>query len=100
MTFHVLLDHQAQRDFEEVEAYLDAHAPEQTDRFIDDLEAAIKRIAAHALLRPEIRPGVRRESLTVFRYHLWYRVVPEIEQVEVFAVLHHRRGPDALASRA
>lgn len=99
MTYHVLLDDQAQRDFEEIEAYLDANAPDQTARFLDDFEAAIGGIAEHPLLRPEVRPGVRHESLTVFRYHLWYRVLPEIEHAEVFAVLHHSRGPSALEDR-
>jgi hypothetical protein len=35
----------------------------------------------------------------VFRYHVWYRVLPEIEHAEVFAVLHHGRGPNALEER-
>ena len=99
MTFRVLLVDQAQYDFEGIEGYLDARAPEQSERFIRDFEETLGRIAAHALLRPEIRPGVRCESLVRFRYHLWYRVFPEIEQVEVFAVLHHRRGPEALEAR-
>lgn len=99
MTFHVLLDDQAQRDFEEIEAYLDANAPDQTAAFLDDFEAAISDIAELPLLRPEVRPGVRHESLKVFRYHLWYRVFPEIDHAEVFAVLHHSRGPNLLERR-
>lgn len=100
MTFRVLVDDRAQRDFEAIEQFLDTHAPDQTARFIDDFEAALRRIAAHALMRREVRPGVRRESLRVFRYQLWYRVLPEIQHVEVFAVLHHRRGSAALDRRS
>lgn len=99
MTVHVLFYREAQRDIQEIEAYLDANAPDQTERFLDDLEAAIAGIAEHPLLRPEVRPGVRHESLIVFRYHLWYRVLPEINHAEVFAVLHHSRGPTALEER-
>jgi plasmid stabilization system protein ParE len=99
VTFRVLLDDQAQRDFEEIEAYLDANAPDQTTRFLEDFEAAITVIAEHPLLRHEVRPGVRHETLSVFRYHLWYRVLPEIEHAEVFAMLHHSRGPNALEER-
>jgi plasmid stabilization system protein ParE len=99
VTFHVLLDDQAQRDFEEIEAYLDTNAPDQTTRFLDDFEATIASIAKHPLLRHEVRPGVRHEALTVFRYHIWYRVLPGIEHAEVFAVLHHSRGPNALEER-
>lgn len=95
----VLLYREAQRDIEEIEAYFDVNAPAQTERFLDDLEAAIAAIAEHPLLRPEVRTGVRHESMTVFRYHLWYRVHPQIGRVEVFAVLHHSRGPRALEDR-
>jgi plasmid stabilization system protein ParE len=95
VTVHVFFYREAQRDIQEIEAYLDANAPDQTERFIGDLEAVVAGIAEHPLLRP----GVRHESMTVFRYHLWYRVLPAVERVEVFAVLHHRRGPSALEGR-
>lgn len=95
----VLLYREAQRDIEEIEAYFDANAPAQTGDSSNDLEAAIAAIAEHPLLRSEVRPGVRHESMTVFRYHLWYRVHPRIAHVEVFAVLHHSRGPRALEER-
>lgn len=99
MTVRVLFYREAQRDIEEIEAYLDANAPDQTERFVADLEAAIAGIAEHPLLRAEVRPGVRPESMTVFRYHLWYRVLAEIERAEIFAVPHHSRGPEALEER-
>ena len=99
MTFSVLVDGDAQRDIEEIVAWLDVNAPDQSDRFLGDLDAALASIADHAMLRPEVLQGARRESLRIFSYHLWYLVLPEIEHAEVFAVLHHRRGPDALASR-
>ena len=47
----VLLYREAQRDIEEIEAYFDANAPAQTERFFNDLEAAITAIAEHPLLR-------------------------------------------------
>ena len=41
MTFHVLFDARAQREVEEVVAYLDRVAPEHTSRLLDDLEAVV-----------------------------------------------------------
>lgn len=73
--------------------------PEHTTRFLDDFETAAAGIAEHPFLRPEVRPGVRHESLTVFPYHLWYRVFAEIEHADIFAVLHHSRGSSALERR-
>lgn len=100
MTFHVLFDARAQWEVEEVVAYLDRVAPEHTSRFLDDLEAVVAQIAEYPLLRPEVRPGVRHESLSIFRYHLWFRVFEEIEHVEVFAVLHHSRDPGEVRARS
>lgn len=99
MTFRVLLDGSAQRDFEQIEEWFYAHASDQAERFIDDFDTTQGVLAEHAMLRPEIRPDVRRESLRIFKYHLWYRTFSTIGLVEVFAVLHHHRGPNELNAR-
>ena len=99
MTFHLRLNHRAQRDIDDIVEYLDATIPEQTNRFLDDLDNALHRVRTHPTLRAEVRPGVRHESLTRFRYHLWYRTHLEIQLIEIFAVLHHRRGPRELTAR-
>ncbi|PZQ87597.1 MAG: hypothetical protein DI534_14075 [Leifsonia xyli] len=99
MTWRIQILDIAQRDFEAIESYLDEVAPEQTERFIDDFEATVGRVAEQPLLRPEIRTEVRRASLRIFRYHVWYRVFPELEYLEILAILHHARGPQASADR-
>jgi plasmid stabilization system protein ParE len=48
MTFAVLLDNAAQRDFEDKEAWWDENAPEQTERFVADFDATRQAIADHA----------------------------------------------------
>ena len=99
MTYDVFLDRRAQRDLEEILLHLGAESPTLVGQFLDDFEAAIATIASHPLLRSEVRPAVRHESLARFHYHAWYRTFPDLEQAEVFAVLHHRRGEPALMSR-
>ncbi len=99
MTFSVVLDRDADGDVAQVVAWLDEFAPEQADRFVDDLAATLTAIGRHAMLRPELIAGSRRESMRRFPYHVWYSVIPEIRHAEVFAVLHFRRGPDALGER-
>jgi hypothetical protein len=67
--------------------------------FRADVDAAVGLISRHPTLRPELYPNARHEVTRKFTYHLWFRVFPEIELAEVFAVLHERRGPDVLSTR-
>lgn len=99
MTFRLVVEPSAQQDVDDALAYLAARAPEQVVRFVDDLEVTIAGITENPMLMPEVRPTVRVRGLTVFPYGVWYRVFPDLELAEVFAVLHHRRGPDALSQR-
>ncbi len=99
MTWRFQVLETAQHDFTKIETYLDSEAPGQSLRFIEDFETTVRGIAEHPLLRAEVRPNARRESLRIFKYHAWYRVYPEVEYVEVFAVPHHARGSKAIEER-
>ena len=71
MSYTVRILANAQRDLADVEAYYDERAPHETERCLDEIEAALG----------------------------WYRLFEEERFVQVIAVLHHRRGDDALAER-
>lgn len=91
MTFTVRLHANAQRDFDRIEAYYDAEAPSQTDRFIADFFETAARLAAFPEAGPSLRSGVRRAALRTFPFLLWYRVGPDDRVIQVIAVLHHRQ---------
>lgn len=99
MTFRLVVQRSAQQDVDGAVDYLAVKAPELVNRFVDDLESTFAGIAENPLLMPEFRPAVRARAMTVFPYGVFYRVFVDLELVEVFAVLHHRRGPEALARR-
>lgn len=91
MTFAVRLHVNAQWDFYRVQAYYDAEAPDQTERFVAEFFATSGRLAEFPYASPELCGGARRANLHVFPYQLWYRVSDEAQEVEVIAVLHHRQ---------
>lgn len=99
MTYRLVVTRLAQRDVEEAVGYLMAQAPEQADRLVDELETTFTGVAENPFLAAEVRPGIRFRSLSVFPYGVGYRLFLDRELVEVFAVLHHRRGPDTLDKR-
>ena len=100
MTFDVRLLPNTRRDFERIEAYHDAEAPSQTERFIEQFTATLDWIAEHAAMPAIDDLGLRHVSLKVFRYHVWYRVLDGSTIVQVVAVLHHSRAPEEIAGRA
>lgn len=99
MTFAVSLSFNAQRDFHRAQAYYDAEAPEQTDRFIDEFFTTTRLIQDFPHSAPAVRGSARRASLRVFPYQVWYRVRSEADVIEVIAVLHHRQDPERIAER-
>jgi plasmid stabilization system protein ParE len=80
----------ATADIEQIEAFLDEHAPHATDAVLDSLRDAMRRVAA--------RPGIGhlREDLTeeplrflpVWSYLVIYRLT---DPVEVVRVVHGAR---------
>jgi plasmid stabilization system protein ParE len=74
-------------------------APEQVERFADELAAAIKRIQRRPLLFAALRQEVRRAHLNVFPHELWYLVHTEQQLIEVVALVHDRQDPSQLAVR-
>ena len=99
MTYTIRLVANAQRDIAEIEKYYDENVPQETERCIEAVQAALDWIVHHAHQPPVSRFGLRRVSTETFRYYVWYRVFDHEQFVQVVAVLHHRRGDDALVER-
>jgi plasmid stabilization system protein ParE len=74
-------------------------APEQVERFADELAAAIERIRARPLLFAALRQETRRAHLNVFPHEVWYLVHVELQLVEVVALVHDRQDPSRLRER-
>ncbi|MFD1200381.1 type II toxin-antitoxin system RelE/ParE family toxin [Leucobacter albus] len=99
MTYSVRLMAAALRDLDAIEGYYEQHAPRDTERCLDAIEATLGRLSLHAHQAPQRRLGLRRVSTEAFRYHVWYRLFEYERFVQVVAILHHARGDEALASR-
>jgi len=81
----------AERDLDEAVAYLAVIDTDLALRFLDDVERSARRLETFPFVGREPYRGVRRVSLDIFPYHLYYRVVGH--EVRIIAVLHHRRDP-------
>ena len=66
--------------------------------FVHDFESALQLIASQPNIGSRARnvklAGVRRIHLARVHYHLYYRVTPEPEAIEVLALWHTSRGKE------
>ncbi|WP_448070754.1 type II toxin-antitoxin system RelE/ParE family toxin [Georgenia yuyongxinii] len=81
MTYRVRLAPNARQDRDDALAWYDAEAPDQSERFIDELYATARRLEDFPHSGKVVHRGVRRVTLHVFPYQLWYRVNDEARVV-------------------
>lgn len=103
MRFEVLLTEDANRDLEEIHAYIAAHdAPGKADALLDGMEQAIENLArfAHRGSYPRelLALGIREYRQKVFKsYRLIYRVIEQ--KVYVYVIADGRRDFQTLLAR-
>jgi plasmid stabilization system protein ParE len=80
----------AQRELDDAVVWYDKQAVGLGIEFLDELDRAVRRIAAFPCSYPEVEPGIRRCRLARFPY-LIYGV--DGETVVLLAVAHLHRRP-------
>ena len=85
----------AEQDIVGAVAWYDVEAPGMSERFLSEVEAALARIEAW----PSIGPSVERSVRCVPLRRLPWRVYYELDDTrfEVIAVLHAKRGTEAIS---
>ncbi|MDM4764326.1 type II toxin-antitoxin system RelE/ParE family toxin [Galbitalea sp. SE-J8] len=99
MSYSVLFRYNAEHDAERTQDWYALHAPEQVDRFTDDLAATVRSIRESPYAFRVLRRDARRAALTTFPYLVWYRIHDEGQVIEVLAVVHERQDDERLQSR-
>jgi plasmid stabilization system protein ParE len=99
VSYAVRLLANAQQDLADIEAYYNEKVPHETERCLDGNVAALDWIARNAHQPTVTRFGLRHISSETFKYYVWYRLFEEEQFAQVVAILHHRRGDEALAER-
>jgi toxin ParE1/3/4 len=66
-------------------------------KFRDDLTTVINLLREVPRAAPVLRGNIRRKSLDRFPYSLMYAI--EENEIRIYAVMHHRRRPEAWLKR-
>jgi plasmid stabilization system protein ParE len=89
----------AREDLREVKRWYAEQQAGLDQRFGAHLDELIGRIAKHPQLYQQIDDGVRRVSAVgPFPYSVYYREIGD--RIEILAVLHNARHPDAWRERS
>jgi len=88
---------EADAEFHEQLAYYDQQAEGLGDRFVDDVEAAVRSVREYPRSGRRIGRIVRKHVLRIFKYNLLY--VDDPEEIIIIAVAPHRKRPNYWRSR-
>jgi toxin ParE1/3/4 len=83
---------EAEMELNEAASYYEAKLATLGGQFIDEIETAIKFIAADPIRWRKIDREVRRYLLNRFPYAIYYRLIAD--EIRVLAIKHHSRSPE------
>ena len=93
----VKVTRRAEREIEKADRWWRRNREAAPDALREELRNALRLIAAQPSIGARAEstklPGVRRIHLSRVHYHVYYRLRPDGNAVEVLALWHARRGP-------
>lgn len=96
MALSIRIVRRAAREITEAREWWRANRPAAPEALEEELRRGLALTAQQPHIGPRARnaklAGVRRVYLSCIRYHLYYRVRPSSEAVEVLAFWHASRG--------
>ena len=88
---------EARDEFREQVAYFDGQVSGLGDKFIQDVETAVRAIREHPESGSPVSRNVRKKVLGAFPFNIFYVVAAE--EIVIVAVAAHRRRPRYWRSR-
>jgi len=88
----IVISERAARDITVARAWLENSSCGSGDRFVTEVQDAIRAILANPRAFPEVEPDIRRVLCRRFEYKVFYTIEPD--QIVILAVYHARRDPD------
>lgn len=82
---------EARKEADTAAAFYAEKQPGLAQRFLDDLEIALRRIQRHPHAYRQVESDIRRCRVPHFPYGVIYRV--RADQIEIIAVMHLRKSP-------
>ena len=87
----------AETEVDEAVSWYQEQSEDESLKFLDELDRAIRVVAAYPLIAAEIEPDIRSFFLRIFPYSLIYGI--DEDAIVVIAVAHQSREPRYWADR-
>ena len=86
----------------EAEIDLDTYETRQSglgDRFFDSVNKSLLAISKSPMTYQEIYKGIRRCVIQKFPYGVYYKVLPDVAEIQVLGIVHFKRNPKVVKKR-
>ena len=91
MSYQLVFRIQAEQDISNAQGWYEVHGEGLARRFTDELDRVFDQLSEYPEAAPVIERSIRRISLRVFPFHVWYVTHADASIVRVLAVTHRRR---------
>jgi plasmid stabilization system protein ParE len=100
MTFHVVIEEQAEREFKEAVDFYDGREPGVGQRFAQELRAFFKTVCKDPQRFPLASRLTRKARMPQpWPYSVYFAIKPEASEVVISAIWHAKRNPIELRRR-
>lgn len=97
MSSEVIIDPEAQQEFDEAYDFYESQTDGLGERFADTIEATLNSLVMNPRMHQVIYESVRRSVVKSFPYNIYYR--EEEFGIRVIAIFHAKRDPSIWQSR-
>lgn len=95
---HIQFEPRAVEDLEKAMAWYEGHVSGLGTRFFEEIEATLERLAEHPTMYAVVTADARRAFLRRFPFSIYNMHTDNV--IEVLAILHTSRQPDAWQHRS
>jgi plasmid stabilization system protein ParE len=69
------------------------------DRFFESLNESILYLHRNPLIYQEIYKGARRCVIKKFPYGIYYKIIPDNNEIQILGIVHFSRDPETVLKR-
>jgi toxin ParE1/3/4 len=69
------------------------------DKFYDSVKESVRSIGQNPFLYEEIYRGTRRCVIKKFPYGVYYKIIPDNNEIQILGVIHFKRDPGIIMER-
>lgn len=99
MNYRVLILSEAEREIDNAFIWYELNQIGLGKKFFETIDKSVNFIANRPYSSPEIFYGLRRLVIKKFPYGIYYKIIVDLREIQIIAVLHFQRNLESLRKR-